>query len=125
MTNQHTTADTVCDQTFILENYDRPYIIGKLGPKEFIPKRNENISETLEQRGKQYGNFKTHAEITQGLKAIMRKTKNWELLGEDKREALEMIAHKIGRILNGNPEFKDSWHDILGYTKLIDDTLTD
>jgi hypothetical protein len=48
---------------------------------------------------------------------------NWENLTDDKKESLEMIAHKIGRILNGDPEYKDSWHDIIGYTTLIESTL--
>jgi hypothetical protein len=39
------------------------------------------------------------------------------------REALEMVAHKIGRILNGDPKYHDSWHDIIGYTKLVADRL--
>jgi hypothetical protein len=30
-----------------------------------------------------------------------------------------MICHKIGRILNGNPNNKDSWWDIAGYATLI------
>ena len=48
---------------------------------------------------------------------------NWAALSDDKKEALEMVAHKIGRILNGDPEYHDSWHDIIGYTKLVADTL--
>jgi len=34
-----------------------------------------------------------------------------------------MIAHKIGRICNGNPAYKNSWTDIIGYTKLVEQTL--
>ena len=48
---------------------------------------------------------------------------NWETLSDDKKEALEMTALKIGRILNGDPEYADSWHDIAGYAKLVEDTL--
>jgi hypothetical protein len=54
----------------------------------------------------------------------MRDSPNWGDLTDDKREALEMIAHKIGRILNGDPEYKDSWHDIIGYARLVEDTLS-
>lgn len=32
----------------------------------------------------------------------------------------EMIAHKIARILNGDPNYADNWHDIAGYATLID-----
>lgn len=34
-----------------------------------------------------------------------------------------MIAHKIGRILNGDPNYADSWIDIAGYAKLVADRL--
>jgi hypothetical protein len=47
--------------------------------------------------------------------------KNWQHLSDAKKEVLEMIAVKIGRILNGDPNYKDSWHDIIGYVKLVDD----
>lgn len=82
-----------------------------------------SIDTTLEQRGKRYGDFLGHSKITQGIKRAMQESDNWVLLSDDKKEALEMIAHKIGRILNGDPEYHDSWHDIIGYTKLIADTL--
>lgn len=81
------------------------------------------IDTTLEERGNRYGKFSEHARITQGIKKAMIDSPNWKKLTDDKREALEMLAHKIGRILNGDPEYKDSWHDIIGYTKLIEDTL--
>ena len=35
-----------------------------------------------------------------------------------------MILHKIGRILNGDPNYADSWHDIAGYAKLVEDELS-
>ena len=82
------------------------------------------IDKILEARGNEYGDFAAHASITQNIKKIMKSTKSWGSLSPDKKEALEMIAHKIARILNGNPEYKDSWSDIVGYAKLIDDTLT-
>lgn len=82
-----------------------------------------NIEQTLAERGSRYGSFEGHALITQGLKKIMQGTANWAKLADDQREALEMIAHKIGRILNGDPNYHDSWHDIVGYTKLVADRL--
>lgn len=84
-----------------------------------------NIEDTLAERGSRYGDFKSHAAITQNLKRVMQSTPNWAQLSDDKKEALDMIAHKIGRILNGDPEYADSWHDIIGYTKLIEDSLHD
>lgn len=82
-----------------------------------------NIKDTLEERGSRYGSFDTHAAITQNIKEVMYATKNWRIMCSDQREALDMIAHKIGRILNGDPDYADSWHDIAGYAKLVDDRL--
>ena len=83
----------------------------------------DEVNRTLSERGKRYGPFDKHAHITQCLKEVMQRTpgSNWDLLSRDKKEALEMIAHKIGRILNGDPNYKDSWHDIQGYAKLAED----
>lgn len=84
-----------------------------------------DITETLKERGNRYGEFDEHARITQGIKRAMADSPNWAELSDDKKEALEMVAHKIGRILNGDPEYADSWHDIIGYTKLVEDKLHD
>lgn len=84
-----------------------------------------NIDEVLAERGKQYGRFFDHAQITQTLKlSIVDHVERHgiELL-PDQREALDMICHKIGRIVNGNPNFVDSWIDIAGYAQLVADRL--
>ena len=85
----------------------------------------DGIEEILEERGKRYGSFEDHSVISQSLKNVMKVTSNYNKLTQDKKEALEMIQHKIARILNGDPEYKDSWVDIAGYSKLIADTLKD
>lgn len=82
-----------------------------------------DIDHTLAERGNRYGSFTGHAAITQGIKTAMITSNNWLTLADDQREALEMVAHKIGRILNGDPDYHDSWHDIIGYTKLVADRL--
>ena len=82
-----------------------------------------NIDSTLSERGDRYGSFDGHAEITQGLKSVMQCTDKWAFLADDQKEALEMIAHKIGRILNGDPNYIDNWHDIIGYTRLVEQRL--
>lgn len=81
------------------------------------------ISHTLMERGNRYGSFDEHARITQHIKRAMYDSPNWTKMSDAQREALEMVAHKIGRILNGDPDYHDSWHDIIGYTKLVADTL--
>lgn len=82
-----------------------------------------DIDTTLKERGNRYGEFDEHARITQAIKAAMVDSPNWSGLRSDMKEALEMVAHKVGRILNGDPFYHDSWHDIIGYTKLVADTL--
>lgn len=83
----------------------------------------EEISEVLAQRGKRYGAFIQHACISQSLKYEMRKSPKWVGLAADQQEALEMIQHKIARILNGDPDYVDSWTDIAGYAQLVKDRL--
>lgn len=82
-----------------------------------------SVHSTLEQRGKRYGVFRGHAEITQALKTSMALTAGWQRLSSSQRESLEMIVHKIGRILNGDPDYADSWHDIAGYATLVEQEL--
>jgi hypothetical protein len=82
-----------------------------------------NIDKTLAERGSRYGDYAEHARIAQNIKRAMVDSPNWAGLSDDKRESLEMLAHKIGRILNGDPNYHDSWHDIIGYTKLVADKL--
>lgn len=83
----------------------------------------EATSQILAERGSRYGPFASHANITQELKAAMYATPGWSRLAADQKEALEMVQHKIGRILNGDPNYDDSWVDIAGYSQLIVDRL--
>jgi len=82
-----------------------------------------DIDKTLAERGNRYGEFNEHAEITQRIKDAMVDSNNWDKLDDDMKEALEMVAHKIGRILNGDPYYIDSWTDIIGYTRLVEKRL--
>lgn len=83
------------------------------------------IDSILEERGSRYGIFKDHAYVTQGLKkaAYDFATSRGKAFDSDQIEALDMIFHKIGRILNGDPNYIDSWDDIAGYAKLVADRL--
>ena len=82
-----------------------------------------DIVTTLIERGRRYGSFIGHSCITQDIKTTMHKSPKWRELDPDQKEALEMVAHKVGRILNGDPNYPDSWHDIVGYAKLVADRL--
>lgn len=83
------------------------------------------ITDILIQRGQRYGKFTGHAEVTQDLKtqiALHLKFRSKQL-APDQQEALDMICHKIGRIVNGDPDYDDSWQDIAGYAQLVADRL--
>lgn len=85
-----------------------------------------DINATLEERGSRYGKFSEHAEITMSLKKVIGiyvRRKPVKFLQDDQQEALDMICHKIGRILNGDPNYADSWHDIAGYAQLVANRL--
>lgn len=83
-----------------------------------------SIEQILAEREKTHGCYKAHADITQSIKLDMSNTPQWAMLENTQREALDMIAHKIGRILAGNPSYKDHWDDIAGYATLVSKSLT-
>lgn len=82
-----------------------------------------SINDTLAARGACYGTFAGHADVTQKLKWALSFGENFESLEAVHLEALEMIAHKMGRIVNGDPNYADSWHDIAGYATLVEQWL--
>lgn len=63
----------------------------------------DTTEQLITERGSRYGKFKDGAAIMQELKFVMREVDGWHNLTPSQREALDMIQHKIGRILNGDP----------------------
>lgn len=81
------------------------------------------MSKLLEQRGQNYGDFSGQANISQSLKHVARNGVQYDSLKPFQKESIEMILHKIARIVNGNPNYIDSWKDIIGYSQLVVDKL--
>lgn len=79
------------------------------------------VDDTLSARGSTHGDFRTNAQISQRFKDIVGPYRG--KLNDQQSEALDMIFHKIARILAGDPNFKDHWHDIQGYAKLVEERL--
>lgn len=75
----------------------------------------------LNEREKTHGSFEENARVMQELKQVARGMPGWNRLKDTHREALDMIFHKIGRVINGDPNFKDHWKDISGYAKLCEE----
>lgn len=111
-----------------------PDVVLPRGPEPTVA---DSVATTLAQRGSRYGDFTDHAKIAQSLQDVMRgnalaiegdKTTgyietNWDDLDPVKKQALTVIADKIARILSGDPNYDDNWHDIQGYAKLVEDRL--
>ena len=85
----------------------------------------DQVDETLDARAVDYGKFIEGAEIMQMLKRVVRNAldNRDKTLAHDQAEAMDMIIHKIGRIVNGNPDVVDHWLDIAGYAQLVADRL--
>lgn len=82
-----------------------------------------SINKTLEQRGERYGKFKDVASTTYALQEILRNAKNHEHMTDDQVIALDMICNKMARIVNGDPNYIENWHDIAGYATLVEQEL--
>jgi len=71
---------------------------------------------TIPNRDHQHGGMEAVGEISQHMKMAMRDGRNWESLTPGEQEALDMIAHKIARILSGaDPHDPEHWTDLAGY----------
>lgn len=86
-------------------------------------KENNKLEKTLQDRGSEYGDFSDHSQLTQDLIKAFQHFCVWDDLTAIQKESLHMIFHKIGRIGCGNPNNKDSWHDIAGYATLVEERL--
>ena len=83
----------------------------------------KKLASVLSERGSRYGSLMSNATISQGLKEIIHNSSNWEAMPPDMKEALDMIVHKIARIVEGDFNYDDSWIDISGYSTLIVERL--
>lgn len=84
-----------------------------------------SLAETVAQRGGRYGDFTGHASVSQTLKRVAYEhaARNGVVLSDVHVEGLDMIFHKIARIVNGDPNYADSWHDIAGYATIVEQRL--
>jgi hypothetical protein len=94
------------------------------------PENRATVADVLDTRAKTHGDFTDNARVMQALKRAARLGENWHdgdprinehvdgLLSDVQKEALEMILHKIGRIVTGDPNVPDHWLDIEGYARL-------
>lgn len=83
-----------------------------------------SVEDLTASRKETHGNYSDHAKYTQRLKSVMygaeseRRERGQPALTPQQRESIEMISHKIGRILAGDASFQDHWNDIAGYAHI-------
>ena len=95
----------------------------------------QTLEETLAQRGESHGDAAVQFAMAQAIKEAMRGYTGgdcdtlmaieqcWSEVPPAAREALEMIVHKMTRIVCGQADFSDHWHDIQGYAKVAQDRV--
>jgi len=84
-----------------------------------------NLDQTLLERGCRYGAFIDVANRTNNIfAAILNNAPQLPSTTPLYREAIHMIAHKLARLVNGQINDLDSWHDIAGYAMLVHNQIT-
>lgn len=77
-----------------------------------------NIDQLIAERQKTHGDFEETAFIAQSLKDFYRSCRGWARLDPVKRESFDMNAVKDARILAGDSDFAEHFHDKAGYSML-------
>jgi hypothetical protein len=72
----------------------------------------------LQNRQTTHGSFVDNARIGQALRELFRRRDTWSAMPVEHREALDMIACKLSRILSGQSMEPDHWMDLSGYSTL-------
>jgi hypothetical protein len=116
-------------------------LIPRVIPFEEPTPPTDAITSTLAERGKRYGDFTDHAQIAQDLQDVLRgkltsmrsdthtvydnlhAREGWNNCNLVQRQALTVICDKLARIISGDPNYADNWHDLQGYAKLVEDRL--
>jgi len=86
-----------------------------------MPTNLASLESTLADRRARYGEFEDVADTGFKIRTAIAERRN--KFAPVQEEALHMIANKLARIANGDPNCHDSWHDIAGYATLVAQTL--
>lgn len=84
------------------------------------------VDAILEQRGAAYGDFRYQAVLARAFKDLAAPAyDNLEQRSDlhsstvaTIEEGMDMVLHKISRLLNGDITHLDSWDDIIGYATI-------
>jgi hypothetical protein len=86
---------------------------------ETAPAAEVSIGEVLQERENRYGTFESNARTCQLFKNVLHAQHGWYELSYVQREALEMMMHKVSRLVNGDSTYLDTVIDIAGYNQLM------
>ena len=75
--------------------------------------------QLIDKRESTHGDYTDKCNCIWRTKQVWHMQDGWDRLPATHRESLDMIAHKVARILTGNPHHVDHWRDIAGYAQLI------
>ena len=84
----------------------------------------DETDKILHERANVHGRWEDNARISRAFRAIVEEEVNKRperfqaKLTPSEREAIDMIVHKISRIIAGDPRHADHWDDIGGYARL-------
>lgn len=128
MTRPKTDTCHVCGDMYYT---NRPHICsGPISRAIQIAQKQTVVEQITAKRGSVYGPFLHNSIVAQNIKAAMRNIPDpnneglkWEALPVDVREALDLIALKVSRIVTGDPEYLDNFDDIGGYAKIVADRI--
>jgi TRAP-type mannitol/chloroaromatic compound transport system substrate-binding protein len=76
------------------------------------------IENLLNERAKTHGDFNVTAKVAQDLKHVLRMSPTWHKKTDVQREALDMMASKLARMVAGDSDFPDHRDDFDGYERL-------
>jgi hypothetical protein len=81
------------------------------------------LNDILKARKSKHGEYTENSRCTWEIMRAMMAERNWSTLDDKQKHSLYMVAHKMARIVTGDPDFDDHWDDIAGYAKLVADRI--
>jgi hypothetical protein len=82
-----------------------------------------NLDERMRDKQITNGPFEDMAQLAQGLKFALRRGRNWEPMPPESKEALELIATRIAKILTGDPNDARHWNDLVILAQIRSEAL--
>ena len=84
-----------------------------------------NVIETIKARHATHGNYADQSRLFVSLTEVLLNDPGWQMLSDEQKLAMMMFCVKMSRIMSGNPNVADHWHDIAGYAALVENKIND